>query len=609
MVALAHRPPARIWYIPAMRVARALRLLLVAALLAALSAVANCGSKSGLPVGLVVANPSPLFCANAEYASGSKDLGIYIVLDRSDSMKNDDKWTQASAALSAFVTDPSMAGVAVLLAYYPQGAHCDTSYFVQPAVFAKNLPADGALITASLAQQDPEGETPTRPALHGAIEFSRALMLAEPTRRMVVAVVSDGAPNLCDSTPVSVAEVALDGATSSPQVLTFAIGLRNGAVGDLELLAEKGGTGKPVLVSDGPGAGQELVDALRGLKKGLTDCRFALPPVKDASVQASDVRVAYRTEVSGALSEVAQVSGNDGCASEPYAFYSTGGTEPTHVELCPALCTLISASPESRVTVVVGCAGELDASPPPPPPDGGTCGGAVTVACVKQCGSNQFVTPVCVGENWECPAGSTSLQKCGSCAAVPHVCCLLDGTVANASCIDGAWQCPAGGTLYGTGKCKAPDVCVNTLPCAVGQYCESPNFNCGGGPLPGHCVPVPSSCSAAGPPACGCNGSTYPSACAVHQSGIDVSATASCAPPGGSFACGPLFCKVTTEICRKTTVFGGVVPLDDYACIPAPAGCATGCGCSLCPTCPQGKLCTESCSKDSSGGRVLSCNQ
>jgi hypothetical protein len=251
-----------------------------------------------------------------------------------------------------------------------------------------------------------------------------------------------------------VAEVAKDGMAGTPQVLTFAIGLRNGAVGDLDLLAQQGGTGKPILVSDGPGAGQELVDALRALRQGQTDCQFAVPPVPGAKVHASDVRVGYRLSPSSGLSAAPRLGSLQECAAVPDGFVPGGEGAAAHAELCPALCKLLQDSPDSRVTVVAGCAGGLDASTPPPPlPEGGSCGGAVSFACVKQCGSTEYVDPVCTGIYWECPPGSVDMNLCTTCAPVPHACCIPDGTLVDAQCIDGAWLCPPGGSLYGTGNC------------------------------------------------------------------------------------------------------------------------------------------------------------
>ncbi len=564
-----------------------------------------CGSKSGLPG---ESGPSAAFCATARYSSGAPDLAIYIVLDRSESMKNDDKWVQASAALAAFVKDPSTQGVAVALGYYPHDSECSTASYVAPAVFAKSLPADAPLLIQSLAVQSPAGGTPTRPALHGAIEFSRALMLAEPTRRMVVALVSDGAPTTCESTPQSAAAVAADGVSGNPQVLTYAIGLRKGAVGDLELLAAKGGTGKPVLVSDGPDAGQELVDALRALRQGQTECRFAVPPVAHSRVTASDVRVAFRLGEASELLAATQVSGSIACAGASGGYFIHGDDAPTDVTLCPALCDSLRSHPGSEITVAAGCGGSFDAGATPTPPDGGSCGGSYSLGCVKACGQLEVVPPVCSGTQWTCPPGSIEIVQCSSCPPVPHACCMTNGTLVDAQCIDGAWACPPGGTPYGTDGCKAPAVCAAALPCAVGQYCESPNFTCGAGPLAGHCILPPASCESGGPPICGCDGNTYPDACAARKKGVDLSQQTVCAGPAGTFACGPLFCKVNAEVCRRVITVGGAVPMDAYGCLVAPAACTASC-CSLCPACPTPGGCTEACSDEGNGERFLACYQ
>jgi len=564
-----------------------------------------CGSKSGLPG---AAGPSAAFCASAEYSSGARDLAIYILLDRSESMQNDDKWIQASAALAAFVNDPATQGVAVALGYYPHDFECDSSSYVAPAVFATGLPEAAPSLIASLAAQSPAGGTPTRPALHGAIQFSRALMLAEPTRRMVVALVSDGAPTTCDSTPESAAAVAADGVSGTPQVLTYAIGLRKGAVGDLELLAAKGGTGKPVLVSDGPGAGQELVDALRALRQGQTECRFAVPQVSSSRVTANDLRVAFRSGESGGIVAATRVSASAECTGASGGYFLRGDDAPTEVVLCPALCELLRNQPGSEVTVVAGCGGGSDGGEVLPALDGGDCGGSYSIACVKACGQVDVVPPICTAAQWECPPGSIEVGQCTACAPVPHACCMSNGTLADAQCIDGAWLCPPGGTPYGSGACKAPAVCSAALPCAVGQYCESPNFTCGAGPLAGHCVPQPTACEPGGPVVCGCDGAVHPNACAARQQGVDLSQQSSCPSPVGEFACGPLFCTLSTEICRRIITVGGPVPLDDFACLAAPAGCASGC-CKLCPACPANGGCTEICSDDGAGERLLSCYQ
>ncbi len=584
------------------------RLVLGGCLGAGLALAAGaCGSRTGLLVDTSEpAPPSAEFCALQDYSAGGADLAIYIMLDRSLSMEDNDKWQQATAAIDAFAHAPDMAGVSVGLNYFPSGWDCSIKTYSVPAVPVALLPGNADAIAASLAAQSPWGETPTLPALEGAIQYARALMLAEPSRKAVIALVTDGAPNDCDSTPSSVAAVAHDGASGTPQVLTFAIGLRVGFVGDLDIVAANGGTGKPILVSNGPKAGQELVDALRELRDAETSCHFAVPPVPGVTVRGDDVRVGYRPDTSTSLASVPRVADASGCAATPNAYYLDDDSKPSAVELCPALCAAVHAQASSHVTVASGCGGSFDAGPPTTLPDAGNCGGLVSFNCVTKCGSTDYVDPICVSGFWTCPPGSVSLKQCADCPPVPHACCLAGAQLTDASCIDGAWICPPGGTMYGQPGCTAPAVCAAALPCASGQYCVSPDFACGTGGFAGHCVPVPSACDPSGPPVCGCDSKTYSNACQASQQAVDLSATASCPVIANHFACGPLFCNTASEVCRKTP--GSAAGLFDYACLALPPGCVTGCNCSLCPPCPAGKLCKDVCSQDpASGGRLLTC--
>jgi hypothetical protein len=75
-----------------------------------------------------------------------------------------------------------------------------------------------------------------------------------------------------------------------------------------------------------------------------------------------------------------------------------------------------------------------------------------------------------------------------------------------------------------------------------------------------------------------------------------------CAAPLGSFACGPLFCSIADEICKKTLVGIG------YGCVAKLPNCQTGCE-STCLNycgCPVGKICGL-CGLDATGGAILNC--
>lgn len=575
---------------------------------AALSALAiACGARTELPTPGSAGPPrSSAFCAQGDYDGGYTSLGIYVLLDKSLSMDDDMKWDEVTAALSAFTDDPAVAGLGMGLQFFPRGSECSEEAFVVPAVPIQPLPGNAAKIKAALAAQAPDGDTPTLPALRGAIEYARASRLGDPSTQILVALATDGSPNACDSTTEAVASVAAQGATTEPQVLTFVIGLETGYLNALEKIAAAGGTGAPIVIGKDATTAQKFVDALKSVREAAAECRYAIPSTGDVVPAPNDLAVSVALSAGATPAELGLVGSQAACAGKGSAFYLDDPAHPKFAILCPGACGLAHASPGSRVSVIAGCG---DGSHPHvPPPDAGDCSGAVGFSCVSVCGGQDFSVPACVGGVWSCPEGKVSTTDCGTCAPVPHGCCKPDGTLAIASCVSGAWVCPPGATIFGSGTCKPPAVCAPSLPCPAGDYCRYLDFGCGYGGILGTCAAVPASCPGPAAPVCGCDALVHATACAAASAGQDL-ANGACPSPDGDFACGPLFCTIATEICRKTKDLTKVVAPNSYDCIPKPPGCPTGCGCSACGPCPPGKKCGEFCSIDPSGGSLLTCQE
>ncbi len=579
------------------------RAAVVAALLAAPAAIIpGCGARTGLRVGDAGASappPSSGFCASASYRSGYSSLSIYILLDMSGSMNDDNKWDEATAALSAFVSDPAMSGLGVGLAYFPIGATCDTQTYALPAVPIAPLPGNADKIKNSLAAHAPkDGDTPTRPALRAAIEYARGRQIANPHEEVAIALVTDGVPNVCSSTVDNVAEVAREGVNTPPQVLTFVIGQEAASESGLARIAAAGGTGKAIIVGKSPNSAQKLVNALEGLRQTLGTCQFAVPDAGSATLLPSDVTASYLASSSGAATPLSRVADASAC-NGTNSFYVDDPEAPSRIQLCPGICNAVQQNPESRVEVTAGCGGHSPQSDGGTT-DGGTCDSIVTFSCTPKCGSGELSPAICQGTFWTCPPGTVQTDTCGSCPTVPHGCCKSDGTVGVASCVNGAWVCPPGGKLFGEPGCRPPDVCTELLPCAAGQYCKVPDFSCGTGNLPGKCQANPASCPGGGTAACGCGGTTYASQCAAAADGTDLSIAGNCAAPSGTFACGPYFCNVQSQICEHSIDLTKTHAQNGYACITSGPGCNAQC------TCPQGKTCKGNC-VTSGGARTLTC--
>ncbi|HEY8040160.1 MAG TPA: hypothetical protein VIF15_10220 [Polyangiaceae bacterium] len=575
----------------------------------ALVLAGGCGDRTGLLVPSThVPERSGAFCVRADYVGGSGQVTLLVLLDRSLSMDDHGKWAAATAALGAFVKNPGADGIALGLQYMPLGLNdCVTDDYQRPAVGVAPLPGNAPAVAASLARTHPDGDTPMLPALGGVLEYARAQVIADPTRSVAIAIITDGQPDTCNSTASTVAALAASGAADNPPILTFTVGLLNDFAGVLDLIAAAGGTGKAILVTDPATAAQQLVNTLSTLRDTERLCHFAVPPTGGAPVVTGDLAVTF-TDKPGGTSQNLSYYGSQAECGGADGFSVDSAAAPTFIALCPALCARAHATPGARIEVTAGCGpGAPDGAAQDGTFEGGLCSGITETSCVASCAAGAAqVTPICVDALWTCPPGSVDASTCGVCPPVPHGCCEPDGSIDVASCINGAWTCPPGGTFFGVGNCKPPAVCMPTLPCAIGQYCAWPDDACGTTRVAGTCQPVPTGCNG-GPQACGCDGQVHPSACAAAQQGLDVSTTQGCSTPGGTFACGPLFCDVASSLCEETQDITKAVGGKSWSCVAPPPGCPTGCGCGLCPPCPAGRKCTETCTSDGNGGRTLVC--
>lgn len=198
------------------------------------------------------------------------------------------------------------------------------------------------------------------------------------------------------------------------------------------------------------------------------------------------------------------------------------------------------------------------------------------------------------------------------------------------SCPDGCAVCPplpcaASESAFdidrnGCPETCAPTACDGSVGCGSDALvCVRPTGSCGGS---GKCQLRPTSCASASGTVCGCDGSSYTSACAAAQKGVAVSALGVCcvAPVCGSAA------KVTDrdgDGCAESCVCGdGRIEAADHcgACPAVPAcpsgvpaldtdgdGCPESCvcpsdkplspaGCGA-PTCKSGFVCSGMSSK------------
>jgi hypothetical protein len=234
------------------------------------------------------ADPPPETCGDQVVEFTRSMPNILIILDRSLSMRENDKWTQATAALDSMannLADDLRLGLAIFSGTDSSGPGGDMC--ADPSLRLPMGVHTSADVAASFAGLSPAGATPMRRALDVARESGWVNDATDPldaSRSKNVLLVTDGQPNCLD--PDDYMQEDLDGAVTAAAA-TFAAGVRVFVVGfgdgvdpvTLDRLAEAGGT-------DNPGdpdhryyqadSGAELEAALLAIGSSVVSCDLLL---------------------------------------------------------------------------------------------------------------------------------------------------------------------------------------------------------------------------------------------------------------------------------------------------------------------------------------------
>lgn len=301
-------------------------------------------------------------CAEASDEAKQVPVNLYIMFDKSGSMVGT-KWSQSTAALQAFFSDPASAGLRVALRFFPDtgcDATCNASACAQPKVEAgalTNLSAptdthEQALIDAFI-DVVPSGGTPLSAALDGALAWANGVLTQSPTEKVVVALVTDGLPEDCqdsDSYFVNAAQAAFD----QRGILTFAIGLEGSNESLMDQIAAAGGTEGGLFIGTA-NAQAELVAALDAIRESSLACEYEVPSlVEGVPVDPQRVNVLYESGPEPA-STIGQVANAAACAAAGGGWYYDDPAMPARIIFCPSTCATIRDDPAAKVRLLFGC--------------------------------------------------------------------------------------------------------------------------------------------------------------------------------------------------------------------------------------------------------------
>jgi len=331
-------------------------------------------------------------CADISVTAQELPLDMYIMLDKSGSMQDGNKWGSVTSALNTFVGLPEADGLGVGLQFFPVDSgvncqmfqqctvdadcgdpqcgpcfggqfcigssdSCDSNDYATPNQPIAVLPGAAGAITAAINSQSPDGDsTPTGVALQGAVDYSTAWAIANPDHVVINVLATDGDPTGCEPTDLATINgIAAAGANGSPQILTFVIGVGS-SLSALNGIAAAGGTQQAFLVDTNANVSQQFLDALVQIQGAALGCTYQVPIPEEGTPDFDTVQVVYTPGDGGAEEVLTHVSGQADCvnAGGP-AWYYDNNTTPTKVIMCDDTCSIISADDMGTVDIVIDC--------------------------------------------------------------------------------------------------------------------------------------------------------------------------------------------------------------------------------------------------------------
>ncbi len=245
-----------------------------------------------------------------------------------------------------------------------QTSVCEASAYADPAQPIAALPGASAALISSLDAQTPAGNTPTGPALSGALQQASDWASAHPDHRVVVVLATDGSPTNCSPTNTDeISDIAGDAFATAPNVKTVVIGvlaqadIDNGLKIALDKIARGGGTDQAILVDAAKDITAQFQAALESIRTDPLACEFKIPePAGGKNLDYARVNVSFNPGKHA--SPLYYVGSLDDCDPDSGGWYYDRDPErgePSTILVCPVNCTTFQASTSAKVEIALGC--------------------------------------------------------------------------------------------------------------------------------------------------------------------------------------------------------------------------------------------------------------
>lgn len=328
----------------------------------------------------------PSGCATDTYPGEVIPLDMHLMLDRSSSMQDGSppKWGEVTAAISSFMNLPASGDLGMAMAVFPvarsqqapltcevpadclpftdqcvagtcvdedpeDATSCWAGDYSSPVVSMGGLPGVASQIAAAMNDTEVMGRTPMAPALLGGINYATQWAEKTPEHLTILVLATDGYPTKCAPQDINDVAAIAGGAFNDKGLKTFVIGIGDG-LDNLNLIAQKGGTGAAIMVDSG-NAGEEFLAALN-LIRGSMHCSYKVPVPASGEADLDQLNVAI-TPQGGEQEVLPRVDTEADCVNEA-GYYLDDPNDPGQLTLCPASCQRATET-AADVQVVIGC--------------------------------------------------------------------------------------------------------------------------------------------------------------------------------------------------------------------------------------------------------------
>ncbi|MFC1642380.1 hypothetical protein ACFL5O_06800 [Myxococcota bacterium] len=319
-------------------------------------------------------------CAAVEEKARFTQVNIVIMVDRSGSMGDPDqggnrglRWLPVIQGLTAFFESAGSDNVYASLGFFPNGGGlpnvCETTNYGKYAVVQPLTPLEeGTKFVTAMNLVEPDGGTPTLPALQGSLEYASQLSEEYPRSKNMVVLVTDGEPSFAsqetpESKPVqiegcpgnnipTIAQVA-EAYYKDEGIVTHVIGVGT-HLARLNAIAQAGGSDLLLLELDDPEkTKQTLLERLQEIRELEFSCDVELPEADGGVVDVNKLNVLYQ---SGEDSEAEMLHKNTGCANDQGSDWQYDNDyDPQSIRLCPKTCDRIKVDPKASLQIQLGC--------------------------------------------------------------------------------------------------------------------------------------------------------------------------------------------------------------------------------------------------------------